>query len=99
MLERVKVAVIGVGVGKHHAECYQRCPQAELVALCDRHAARLAEVARILGVERTFTDTEELFRTPGMQAVSVALPNFLHGRVTIAELNAGLHVLCEKPLA
>jgi predicted dehydrogenase len=99
MSERVKVAVIGVGMGKHHAECYQRCPQAELAALCDRDAARLAEVAGILGVERTFTDTEELFRMPGLQAVSVALPNFLHAPVTIAALNAGLHVLCEKPLA
>jgi predicted dehydrogenase len=99
MNERVKVAVIGVGMGKAHAEYYQRCPEAELVALCDRDANRLAEVAGILGVSRTFTDTEELFRLPGLQAVSVALPNFLHAPITIAALNAGLHVLCEKPLA
>jgi predicted dehydrogenase len=99
MSERVKVAVIGVGMGKHHAECYQRCPQAELVALCDRDARRLAEVAGILGVERTFTEVEELFRMPGLQAVSVALPNFLHAPITIAALEAGLHVMCEKPLA
>jgi predicted dehydrogenase len=99
MSERVKVAVIGVGMGKAHAEYYQRCPEAELVALCDRDANRLAEVAGILGVSQTFTDAEELFRLPGLQAVSVALPNFLHAPVTIAALNAGLHVLCEKPLA
>ncbi len=99
MSEQIKVAVIGVGMGKHHAECYQRCPRAELVALCDQDERRLAEVAGILGVERTFTDTEELFRLPGLQAVSVALPNFLHAPVTIAALNAGLHVMCEKPLA
>src|SRR5262245_22394403 len=99
MAERVKVAVIGVGMGKHHAECYQRAPQAELVALCDKDATRLAEVAAILGVETTFTDPKELLRLPGLQAVSVALPNFLHAPVTIAALNAGLHVMCEKPLA
>jgi predicted dehydrogenase len=99
MSERVKVAVIGVGMGKAHAEHYQRCPEAELLALCDRDANRLAEVAGILGVRQTFTDYNELFRLPGLQAVSVALPNFLHAPVTIAALNAGLHVLCEKPLA
>jgi predicted dehydrogenase len=99
MAEQVKVAVIGVGMGRHHAKMYQACPAADLVALCDKDPARLAAAAQELEVARTFTETEELFRMPGLQAVSVALPNFLHAPVTIAALEAGLHVMCEKPLA
>jgi predicted dehydrogenase len=99
MADQVKVAVIGVGMGRHHAKMYQECPAADLVALCDKDPVRLAAAARELGVERTFTESEALFRLPGLQAVSVALPNCLHAPVTIAALEAGLHVMCEKPLA
>jgi predicted dehydrogenase len=97
--DRIKVAVIGVGMGRHHARMYRECREAELVALCDKDPERLAAAARDLEVDRTFTDTEELFRLPGLQAVSVALPNYLHAPITIAALKAGLHVMCEKPLA
>jgi predicted dehydrogenase len=99
MADRIKVAVIGVGMGRHHARMYRECHEAELVALCDKDPERLAAAARDLEVDRTFTDTEELFRLPELQAVSVALPNYLHAPVTIAALKAGLHVMCEKPLA
>ena len=98
-MEKVRVGVIGVGMGRHHAVRYRECEQAELVALCDANPERLAAVADELGVERRFTSVEEMLQLPGLQAVSVALPNFLHAPVSLQALEAGCHVMCEKPLA
>ena len=96
---RLAVGVIGVGVGRGHIRDYLECPQADLVAICDQDPARLAEAAQRYGVANTFTDYRQMLQQPGLQAVSVALPNFLHAPVALAALEAGKHVLCEKPLA
>lgn len=97
--DRLGVAVIGVGVGRGHIRDYLDCPQAQLLAICDQDPVRLAEAAARFGVETTYTDYHELLQRPDLQAVSIALPNFLHAPVAIDALKAGKHVLCEKPLA
>ncbi|MGI8915139.1 MAG: Gfo/Idh/MocA family protein [Chloroflexota bacterium] len=97
--EKLGVAVIGVGVGRGHIRDYLDCPQAELLAICDQDPVRLAEAAARYGVATTYTDYHELLLRPDLQAVSIALPNFLHAPVAIDALKAGKHVLCEKPLA
>lgn len=99
MLEKVRVGVIGMGMGRNHAVHFRDCPQAELIAICDADPGRLAEKAHELHPHRTYTQYEELLADPEIDAVSVALPNFLHAPVTLAALEAGKHVLCEKPLA
>jgi predicted dehydrogenase len=86
-------------MGRHHLYCYKNCPQANVVAICDVDEARLQAVGDEYGIKARFTQYEELFALPDLHAVSVALPNFLHAPVTIAALKAGLHVMCEKPLA
>lgn len=95
----VRMAVIGLGNGQEHARGYHSHGQADLVALCDQDPGRLSQVAADLGVERTYTDTEEMFEAEALDGVSIALPNHLHAPVTIAALRRGLHVLCEKPMA
>lgn len=101
MSEKIKAAVIGVGVGVAHAEGYAANPDAELYALCDADPVRLKERGDQFGVppELRFTDYNDLLKLPELDVVSVGLPNFLHAPVTIAALRAGKHVLCEKPLA
>jgi predicted dehydrogenase len=98
---KTKVGVIGVGVGHLHVNGYKACAEADLVGICDVNAARLAEAGDRLGVppERRFTSVEALLEVPGLEAVSVTLPNHLHAPITIQALQAGKHVLCEKPLA
>ncbi len=93
------VGVIGVGVGRGHIGDYMRCPEARLLAICDQDAGRLATAAQEFGIESTYTDYDAMLQHPGLQAVSIALPNFLHAPVALAALGAGKHVLCEKPLA
>jgi predicted dehydrogenase len=95
-----KVGIVGVGVGRLHAYGYQQlADQAEVVAACDVNEARLHEISDEFKIPHRFTDFHELFKSGLVEAVSICLPNNLHAPVSIAGLEAGLHVLCEKPLA
>jgi len=100
----LNVAVIGLGIGEYHLAGYKAHPRCSIVALCDIDGQRLAEVGKEHDVpeDRRYADYKKLFADAGklgLQAVSVALPNYLHAPVTKAALKAGLHVLCEKPMA
>ena len=101
MTKRVKVAVIGLGVGMAHARGYLACPGAELVAVCDINPQRLKERGDQLGLpaERQFIQVADLLALPELDAVSIALPNALHAPVALDAFAAGKHVLSEKPLA
>lgn len=101
MTEPIKTAVIGVGVGKAHIRGYQATPGCELFAICDTDSMRMREVGAQYNIpaERQFTSVDDLLKMDEIQAVSVTLPNHLHAPISIAALQAGKHVLCEKPLA
>jgi len=99
MADKVKIGIIGVGqIGKHHIEQYQNLP-VELVAFADINEEELKRVAEQYGVKRTFTDFRDLLKVDEIVAVDVCLHNNLHAPVTIAALEAGKHVYCEKPIA
>lgn len=99
MSRKLRMGVVGLGMGRGHARGYQSHPEAELVALCDVDENRLKAVAAELGVQQTYTDAGKMFREAGLDAVSIATPNKFHAPLTIAALERGLHVLCEKPMA
>ena len=99
MKRRLRMGVVGLGMGQGHAQGYQSHSGAELVALCDVDEARLQTVAATMEVPEQYTDTRKMFRQAGLDAVSIAVPNKFHAPLTIAALQAGLHVLCEKPMA
>src|SRR5260221_345448 len=93
--------VIGMGVGKSHAEGYAASVGATLVALCDADDKRLQAAGKKYNVpaEGLYTDYRRMLDDAKLDLVSVCLPNFLHAEVTIAALDKGAHVLCEKPMA
>ncbi|HTE19652.1 MAG TPA: Gfo/Idh/MocA family oxidoreductase, partial [Armatimonadota bacterium] len=95
----MRVGVIGMGMGRNHAVHYRDTPEAELVAICDVDANRVEQVAQEVHPWRTYTRYEDLLADGEIDAVSIALPNSLHAPVTLAALEAGKHVMCEKPLA
>ena len=99
-VEKLKVAVIGCGsIAKYrHLPEYTQNPNVELVAVCDIVEARAKEMAALYGV-KAYTDYEDVLKIKYLDAVSVCLPNYLHAPVSVAALNAGKHVLCEKPMA
>jgi len=99
-MERLKVGVIGVGqMGSRHARVYSQLPNTELVAVADPQAERAKAIAKELGVRRVYTDYRELLALPEVQAVSICTPDDVHREPVIHALQAGKHVLLEKPLA
>lgn len=93
----LKVGVVGVGyLGRFHAEKYAALPETRLVGVSDLAWTRARDVAKALGTE-AFADYRLLF--PEVEAVSVAVSTKDHHLVVREALEAGLHVLVEKPLA
>jgi predicted dehydrogenase len=100
MSDKIRIGCIGVGqIGKHHLDNYAKVPGAELVAIADVNAAELERVGEAYGIPHRFTDFRKLLERDDIQAVDVCLHNNLHQPVTVAALEAGKHVYCEKPMA
>ncbi|MDQ3890600.1 MAG: Gfo/Idh/MocA family oxidoreductase, partial [Actinomycetota bacterium] len=72
--------------------------EVEVVAVASRELARADAYAREHGIERAYASYEELLLQPDVEAVYVSLPNSLHVLWSLRALEAGKHVLCEKPL-
>ena len=100
-MKKWKIAVIGVGgISEMHIASYLRNPDVELYAFCDINEKRLHEMGEKYGISRLYTDKDEMLRAlPEIDAVSVCTWNSAHAPCAIAVLNAGKHVLCEKPMA
>ena len=99
-MKKLRVGVIGCGsIAQHrHIPEYLANQNVELVAVCDINEERVNEIAEKYEVE-AYTNYEELVSSGIVDVVSVCTPNYLHAPISIAALNAGLHVLCEKPMA
>src|SRR5688572_21226252 len=96
----VRYGIIGcgaIGQRRHIPECAAN-PDSKLAALADPVKDRVEELGRKYEA-RPYTDYKELLRSPDIDAVVIAGPNSLHAAQTIEALNAGKHVLCEKPMA
>ncbi|UCC69486.1 MAG: Gfo/Idh/MocA family oxidoreductase [Armatimonadota bacterium] len=99
MPDKVKLGIIGVGqIGKMHLKRYESLP-VEFVAACDIDEPEARRVAAEYDIPTVLTDFRELLKIEEIQAVDVCLHNNLHSPVTIAALEAGKHVYCEKPIA
>lgn len=96
----LKVGVIGVGsISVHHIQPYVKNEDVELLAFCDIHEERLKEVGEKYGVELLYKDHRELLENEAIDAVSICTWNNSHAEIAIAALEAGKHVLVEKPLS
>lgn len=98
--DTVRVGIIGCGqIGKAHIAQYASMPHVELVALADIDVAERTRVAEMYGVPHHCTDFRTLLDREDIVAVDVCLHNNFHMPVTVAALEAGKHVFCEKPMA
>ena len=100
MSNKIKIGIIGVGSISHeHIQAYKKMPNVELVAFCDINPDQLQKMSEQYGVKETYTTKEEMLEKADIDAVSVCTWNAAHAECAIAALNAGKHVLCEKPMA
>jgi myo-inositol 2-dehydrogenase / D-chiro-inositol 1-dehydrogenase len=97
--KRVGTAVIGLGtIGTVHAEWYSQIPESNLVAVCDAREDVAKRIGSKHGV-KSYTDYHDLVEDKNVEALTVAVPNFLHRDVALAAIREGKHVAVEKPLA
>ena len=95
----IKVGIIGAGgMLRYHAAGF-RSAGAEIVAVADANLEAAKKAAVREGIAQSFGSAEELLKLPGLDAVSVIVPNKFHAPLAIQALKAGKHVFCEKPPA
>ncbi|MDR7422152.1 MAG: Gfo/Idh/MocA family oxidoreductase [Armatimonadota bacterium] len=98
---RLRVAVLGAGAWARHAHIpgWQRDPRCEVVTLCDVVRDRADAMAGEFGISETTSDWQAVVSRPDVDVVDVATPSHTHYELATAALEAGKHVLCEKPVA
>jgi predicted dehydrogenase len=96
----VRAGVVGVGwAGQQHIKAYAAHPDVELVGIAGLEEETRAELAAEYDVPVSVARWEDLLDVDGLDAISVAVPTFLHAPIAIAALRRGIHVLSEKPVA
>ncbi|RDW22197.1 oxidoreductase [Oceanobacillus arenosus] len=97
---KMKIGVIGTGsISDIHLSSYAQNEHAEIYAICDLNKERAQKTADNYGATFVYTDYKELLGNEEIDAVSICTWNNTHAKISIAALEAGKHVLCEKPLA
>ncbi|MCB0193872.1 MAG: Gfo/Idh/MocA family oxidoreductase [Anaerolineae bacterium] len=99
-MRKLRIGIVGMGIGLTHLKGYKALPDAvDVVALCDLNEALMTSIGAEYGVPLHYKNFQDMFTSGEVDAVSICLPNSLHAPASIAALEAGLHVLCEKPVA
>jgi predicted dehydrogenase len=99
-MKKLKTAIFGTGfMGRVHTEAVRRLGNVEVVGVAGSTAESARKFADAQGIERSTGDYRELLRDPEIDAVHICTPNSLHFPMAMAAMEAGKHVMCEKPLA
>src|SRR5690349_6125293 len=101
MMAPLRVGVVGAGAIAQvaHLPVLARSRGAQLVALCDNDGPKASALGERFGVQDVYTDIEDLLESAELDAVVLTTPNHLHEPHALSALAAGVHVLCERPLA
>ena len=97
-MNELGVAVIGLGIGRRHIEAYQKVPGVSVVAIAGTTEATLAETQQACNIPVTSTDFRAAIARDDVDLVSICTPDRRHAEQALFALEAGKHVLCEKPM-
>ena len=86
---KINIAIVGLGFGAEFIPIYQRHPQANMYAICQRDPKKMDAVGDAFGVEKRYTDYAQLLKDPNVDAVHINSPIPDHGWMSIAALKAG----------
>ena len=95
---KIGYAVTGLGVGKGHAKAALNSKNGKLIAVCDLIPEKLEKAKKDYGDILTYTDFDEMLKNPDIEIVSICLPSGMHAEFAVKALEAGKHVLVEKPV-
>lgn len=99
-MSSIRLGMIGAGqIALFTAREFRRHTGCDVLAVADPNAERASELAAMVGAEHTFTDVDELLARDDLDAVYIAVPNAFHEEVAVKALQAGKHVLLDKPFA
>lgn len=99
-MNKIRVGIIGTGsISNYHIQAYKSDPRVELVAFCDINEERVRTMAEKYGVNKIYLDCRDMLKNERLDAVSVCTWNSAHAECSVAALDAGVNVLCEKPMA
>src|SRR5260370_27362581 len=96
---KINVAIVGLGFGAEFIPIYQRHPQANMYAICQRTQKKLEAIGDAFGVERRYPNFNELIQDPNVDAVHINSSIPERAPQCIAALKAGKHVACTVPMA
>ena len=98
-MKKINVAVIGTGnMGQHHVRVFSTLRKVKLIAVCDQNIERAKELAQKYG-SKFYQDYNVMLNSEQIDAVTIAVPTFLHHKIALDVLKRGLSVLIEKPIA
>ncbi len=98
-MKKPRIAIIGLGFGAEFIPIYQRHPNAEMYAICQRDPKKLDTIGDAFGVPKRYTKFEDVLKDKDVDAVHINSPIPDHGWMSIAALKAGKHVSCTVPMA
>jgi predicted dehydrogenase len=99
-MQEVRVAIVGMGIGRVNGRALAATPRARIVALCDLYEERMADFARELPAPvKCYTDYVAMCRDPEIDAVFVGAPNQFHVPIALEAIRHDKHVMVTKPLA
>jgi predicted dehydrogenase len=100
-MDKLRIGIIGAGniARGRHLPCFQRNPHATIAAISDVMVEAATSMASEFGIPAVYSDYTEMLDKEQLDAVVVCTPNKFHAPATIAALDRGVHVLCEKPMA
>ncbi|MGC2400760.1 MAG: Gfo/Idh/MocA family oxidoreductase [Acidobacteriaceae bacterium] len=99
-MKKLKAAIFGTGfMGRVHTEALRRLGNVEVIGVAARTPEAARKFADAMAIERATANYQDLLADPALDAVHICTPNELHFPMAKAALQAGKHVLCEKPLA
>ena len=99
MAKKVNVAIVGLGFGAEFIPIFQRHPNANMYAICQRDPAKLKQVGDAYKIEKRFAKYEDVLKDPNVDFVHINTPIPDHASMSIAALKAGKHVMCTVPMA
>ncbi|MFT7205019.1 MAG: putative dehydrogenase, partial [Algoriphagus sp.] len=93
------IAIIGLGFGAEFIPIYQKHPLATMYAICQRNKEKAEEIGKAFGIEKVYTDYDELLKDPNIDAIHINTPIQNHAEQSLKALRAGKHVACTVPMA